>query len=67
MQTGKEAAVRLFGFSLWYLSAHHIPKLGNIAIEEAYLGTEEQALSTKTPSWQLLIGIILSEIMLSLA
>ncbi|WP_337957510.1 ABC transporter permease [Symbiobacterium thermophilum] len=67
VQTGKEAAVRLFGFSLWYLSAHLISKLGNIAIEEAYLGTAEQALSTKTPPWQLLIGIILSEIMLSLA
>ncbi|OPX02014.1 ABC transporter permease [Geobacillus proteiniphilus] len=66
VQTGKEAAVRLFGFSLWYLSAHLISKLGNTAIEEAYLGTAEQVLSTRTPPWQLLIGVIVSEMLLSL-
>ncbi|MEB3751578.1 ABC transporter permease [Geobacillus sp. FSL W8-0032] len=67
IQTGKEAAVKLAGFSLWYLSAHLIAKLGNSAIEEAYLGTAEQVLSTKTLPWQILIGVVVAEVALSFA
>jgi ABC-2 type transport system permease protein len=65
IQTGKEATLKLFGFSLWYLSAHLISKLGNTVIEEAYLGTAEQVLSTKTPPWQVLMGVVIAEIALS--
>jgi ABC-2 type transport system permease protein len=66
IQSGTEAAARLFGFSLWYLSAHVIAKLGNAAIEEAYLGTAEQMLATRTPPALILVGIIISEMVLSL-
>lgn len=66
VQTGQEALVRLVGFSLWYLSSHVVSKLGNTALEEAYLGTTEQVLSTRTKLWQLLLGLIMAEIILSL-
>lgn len=66
IQTGQEAVVRLFGFSLWYLSSHVVSKLGNTALEEAYLGTTEQVLSTRTKLWQLLFGLVIAEILLSL-
>ncbi len=65
IQTGKEATVKLFGFSLWYLSAHLISKLGNTVIEEAYLGTAEQVLSTKTAPWKILTGVVIAEVALS--
>lgn len=66
IQDGNEAVTRIFGFSLWYLSAHLVAKLGNSALEEAYLGTVEQVLSTRARTWQLLLGLIVSEICFSL-
>lgn len=65
VETGRDAAARVFGFSLWYLSAHLVAKLGNAALEEAYLGTAEQVLSTRTRPGVLLIGTIVAEILLS--
>lgn len=65
VETGREAAARVFGFSLWYLSAHLVAKLGNAALEEAYLGTLEQVLSTRTRPGILLLGTIVAELLLS--
>lgn len=66
IQDGKETVVRIFGFSLWYLSAHVVAKLGNSVLEEAYLGTVEQVLSTRARTWQLLVGLIVAEVCFSL-
>ncbi|MCG0276705.1 MAG: ABC transporter permease [Thermosediminibacteraceae bacterium] len=65
IHTGSEAAIRLFGFSIWYLCAHVVSKLGNTVIEEAYLGTLEQVLSTRARPWQLVFGLIVAEILFS--
>ncbi|QIA26299.1 ABC transporter ATP-binding protein/permease [Thermaerobacter sp. PB12/4term] len=43
-----ELALRVLGFGLWYLSAHVVAKMGNMAMEEAYLGTAQQVLVTRT-------------------
>ena len=61
----RETAVRVFGFSLWYLSAHVVAKLGNMALEEAYQGTAEQLLVTRTRPGQLLAGVVVAETLLS--
>lgn len=66
IQDGNEAVTRIFGFSLWYLSANLVAKLGNSVLEEAYLGTVEQVVSTRSRKWKLLLGLIVSEIIFSL-
>ncbi|GAB6877554.1 ABC transporter ATP-binding protein/permease [Thermaerobacter litoralis] len=61
-----EAALRVLGFGLWYLSAHGVAKLGNMALEEAYMGTAEQVLVTRTRPSTWLAGTLGMELLLSI-
>lgn len=57
--------VRIVGFILWYFSAHILAKLGNVLIEEAYLGTLPQILVTRTSLIRFAIATALAEVLLS--
>lgn len=54
------AMVRVYGFVIWYLSAHLLAKVGNLLIEEAYLGTVGQVLVARIPfsHFALSVGIL---------
>ncbi|EKP94590.1 ABC transporter ATP-binding protein/permease [Thermaerobacter subterraneus] len=60
-----ELALRVLGFGLWYLSAHVVAKMGNMALEEAYLGTAQQVLVTRTHPARWLAATVGVELALS--
>ena len=61
-----QQSVRIYGFLLWYLAAHLLAKMSNLVLEEAYLGTWEQILSSRTSLWAFLLAQGMAEIVLSL-
>ena len=54
--------LRLYGFVLWYFTSHLFAKLSNFIIEEAYLGTISQVLTSKAPLWAFFSGLIIVEV-----
>lgn len=60
-----ELALRVLGFGLWYLSSHGVAKMGNMALEEAYMGTAEQVLVTRTHPARWLAGTVFVELLFS--
>jgi ABC-2 type transport system permease protein len=65
LEDPRQAAARLSGFTLWYLSSHVLSKLGNLAIEEAYLGTAEQVLTTRARPLYVVLGVVIAEVLFS--
>ena len=61
-----ESVVRVSCFILWYLAAHVMAKMSNILVEEAYLGTLPQILTTKTSLFIYLIAHTAAEVVMSL-
>lgn len=61
----EELNMRIIGFILWYFSAHILAKMGNILIEEAYLGTLPQVLVTRTSLMRFATATALAEVLLS--
>ncbi len=59
-------AARIYGFVLWYLAAHLLAKMSNLVLEEAYLGTWEQILTSRTSLWTFLVAQGVAEVLLSL-
>ncbi len=61
-----QQAARIYGFVLWYLAAHLLAKMSNLVVEEAYLGTWEQILSSRTSLWTFLLAQGMAELVFSL-
>jgi len=61
-----EGLVRVSCFILWYLAAHVLAKMSNMLIEEAYLGTLPQILTTKTSLLLYLVAHTIAEVAMSL-
>lgn len=57
--------VSVTAFILWYFSAHILGKLGNVFIEEAYLGTLPQILMTRASLTSFAIVAGLTEVVVS--
>jgi ABC-2 type transport system permease protein len=60
-----EGLVRISCFILWYLAAHVLAKMSNVVVEEAYLGTLAQILTTKTSLLVYLVAHTISEVVMS--
>ena len=61
-----ESLVRISCFILWYLAAHVLAKMSNVLVEEAYLGTLPQILTTRTSLLLYLVAHTVAEIVMSL-
>jgi ABC-2 type transport system permease protein len=59
------AMVRVYGFVIWYLSAHLLAKTANVLIEEAYLGTLGQVLVARIPFSLFALSVGLVELLFS--
>lgn len=57
--------VRLFGFLLWYLTAHLLGKLANFWIEEAQLGTLVQLVTSRASFASVIMGVMFAEVIFS--
>lgn len=60
-----QLSVQIVGFVIWYFSAHILGKLGNIIIEEAFLGTLPQILVSRTSLRTFAVMTAVAEVSLS--